>query len=533
MRRWNGWGEQSRTYPLAESAVRYLSSILGEPSPGPDAPLEAVLARVPPSRLPDHPMITKAAAVRLRHARGQSLPDWIALRSGDIGTFPDGVNYPSTEDEVQAALNFAYQNEVQVIPYGGGTSVVGHINPQPGEIPKLTLDLSRMNHLIDLDETDQLATFQAGVHGPYLERQLRTHGYTLGHFPQSFEFSTLGGWIATRSTGQQSYYYGRIEDLFAGGHVVAPAGLLNLPAYPASAAGPDLRQVVLGSEGRYGIITRATVRVRPLPPAEGFYAIFFHDWESGVSAVREIVQANIRASMLRLSDAQETTTTLMLSGKNRLVTWAERGLRLLGFSPDRCLLIFGATGEPRQAGEARDQVIALARKHKALPVGAMIGDQWRKSRFTTPYLRNALWELGYALDTLETAVSWNKVLEMTSSIKTAIRSSLEAFDERALVFAHLSHVYRDGASIYVAYLFRRAPKPEDTYRRWQAMKSSASHAILAHDGTISHQHGVGRDHATYLKSEKGQLGINVLKSIGEALDPKGLLNPGVMYADNR
>lgn len=532
MRRWNGWGEQSRNYPLAESAVRYLSSILGEPSPGPDAPLGEVLARVPPSRLPDHPMITKDQVECLRHARGQSLPDWIALRSGDIGTFPDGVAYPSTEDEVQAALDFAYQNEVQVIPYGGGTSVVGHINPQPGEIPKLTLDLSRMNHLIDLDETSQLATFQAGVRGPYLERQLRSHGYTLGHFPQSFEFSTLGGWIATRSTGQQSYYYGRIEDLFAGGHIVTPAGLLNLPAYPASAAGPDLRQVILGSEGRYGIITRATVRMRHLPPAEGFYAIFFHDWETGVSAVREIVQSNIRASMLRLSDAQETTTTLMLSGKDRLVTWGERALRLLGFSPDCCLLIFGVTGEPRPAGATRNQVAALARKHKGLPVGAMIGHQWRKSRFTTPYLRNTMWELGYALDTLETAVSWNKALETTSSIKSAIHSSLEEFDELALVLAHLSHVYRDGASIYVTYLFRRAPKPEDTYRCWQAMKSAASHAILDHGGTISHQHGVGRDHAAYLKSEKGQLGLDVLRSIGATLDPKNLLNPGAMYSND-
>jgi alkyldihydroxyacetonephosphate synthase len=532
MRRWNGWGEQGRTYPLSDSAVRYLASILGEPSPISDATLEEVLARVPLSRLPDHPWISKDAMVRLGHARGQSLPDWIALRSGDIGTFSDGVTYPTTEDEVQVALDFAYQNDVQIIPYGGGTSVAGHINPQPGEVPKLTLDLSRMDHLIDLDDTSQLATFQAGVRGPHLETQLRAHGYTLGHFPQSFEFSTLGGWIATRSAGQQSCYYGRIEDLFAGGRVLAPTGRLNLPAYPASAAGPDIRQVILGSEGRYGIITQATVRISQISAAEGFYAVFFHDWESGVSAVRELAQSHTNVSMLRLSNAQETTTTLMLSGKDRLVTWAERGLRLLGLSPNRCLLIFGVTGQPRQTGETRDQVTTLARRHKALSVGALIGDQWRKSRFTTPYLRNTLWELGYALDTLETAISWNKVLEATSSIKRAIHSSLAEFDEHPLVLAHLSHVYQDGASIYVTYLFRHGPNPEDTYRRWQAMKSSASQAILDHGGTISHQHGIGHDHATYLKSEKGPLGIGILKSIGESLDPKGLLNPGVMYGNN-
>jgi alkyldihydroxyacetonephosphate synthase len=532
MRRWNGWGEQGTTYPLSDSAVRYLSSILGEPSPRSDATLEGVLARVPPSRLPDHPWISRDAQVRLRHARGQSLPDWIALRSGDIGAFPDGVAYPTTEDEVQVALDFAYQNDVQVIPYGGGTSVAGHINPQPGEVPKLTLDLSRMNRLVDLDETSQLATFQAGVRGPHLERQLRPHGYTLGHFPQSFEFSTLGGWIATRSAGQQSHYYGRIEDLFAGGRVLAPTGRLILPAYPTSAAGPDLRQVILGSEGRYGIITQATVRISQTPEAEGFYAVIFHDWESGVSTVRELAQSHTKASMLRLSDAQETTTTLMLSSKDRLVTWAQRALRLLGYGPHRCLLIFGVTGPRRQAGKVRDEITAVCREHQAIPAGALIGDQWRKSRFTTPYLRNTLWELGYALDTLETAVSWNKVMETTSSIKSAIHDSLEEFNEHALVFAHLSHVYQDGASIYVTYLFHHGPDPADTYRRWQAMKYSASQAILDHGGTISHQHGVGRDHAAYLESEKGQLGLDVLRSIGASLDPKNLLDPGAMYSND-
>jgi len=303
MKRWNGWGEDSITYPLPDSAARYLASLVGEGLPLPDVFFAEALTRVPASRLPPHALIVADPVERLRHARGQSLPDWVALRSGCIGAFPDGVAYPVSDDEVRALMDFARRAGVKLIPYGGGSSVVGHINPLAGESATLTLDLSRLNRLIALDETSHLATFEAGVLGPHLEAQLRAQGYTLGHYPQSFEFSTLGGWVATRSSGQQSYHYGRIEDLFAGGHVETPIGPFDLPPLPASAAGPDLRQMVLGSEGRLGIITRATVRVRPLPNSENFYAVFFRDWKSGATAVREMAQAGVAVSMLRLSDA--------------------------------------------------------------------------------------------------------------------------------------------------------------------------------------------------------------------------------------
>ncbi len=227
-------------------------------------------------------------------------------------------------------FKYARNTGAAVIPYGGGTSVVGHINPIATGAPVLSIDLGHFNHLVDLDETSHLATFGAGVRGPEVERQLNQQGYTLGHFPQSFELSTLGGWVATRSSGQQSYYYGRIEDLFAGGHVETPRGPIDLPPLPASAAGPDLRQVFLGSEGRLGIITRVTVRVQPLPEFEAFYGVFFPEWEAGVEAVRQIAQEGVGLSMMRLSNACETETTLALSGKDALVRWASRGLRLLG-----------------------------------------------------------------------------------------------------------------------------------------------------------------------------------------------------------
>jgi alkyldihydroxyacetonephosphate synthase len=531
MKRWNGWGEETTTYPLPDSAAHYLATLVGEGSSLEDASFAETVTSVPQSRLPAHSLITTDPVERLRHARGQSLPDWIALRSGRIGAFPDGVAYPTSDEEVRALLDFAYRTGTRLIPYGGGSSVVGHINPIPGDAANLTLDLTRLNHLLELDEVSHLATFESGVRGPDLESQLRARGYTLGHYPQSFEFSTLGGWIATRSSGQQSYHYGRIEELFAGGHVETPIGPLDLPPLPASAAGPDLRQMVLGSEGRLGVITRATVRVRSLPESESFHAIFFRDWESGVAAVREMAQAGVAVSMLRLSDALETETTLKLAGHERLVTWADRGLRLAGYGPERCLLLFGVTGERAAAAFALREATDVAHAHGGFPVGAAIGKRWQKTRFLTPYLRNTLWERGYALDTLETAVPWSAVLSAAATIKAVVHSGLADVGERVLVFAHLSHVYADGASIYVTYLYRRAADPDETLRRWHRLKSAASQVVVAHGGTISHQHGVGLDHAPYLAAEKGEVGIKLLKSAQQTLDPAGLLNPGKLMKE--
>ncbi|MGB8212282.1 MAG: FAD-binding oxidoreductase [Anaerolineales bacterium] len=526
MKRWNGWGDEATTYPLPGSAAHYLADLVGQGARLEDASLAQTLQTVPSPHLPPHPLVFTDPEERLRHARGQSLADWIALRSGQIGAFPNGVAYPVSDDEVRQLLDYARQAGVKVIPYGGGTSVVGHINPLPGDAPILTMDLSRLNHLLALDETSDLATFEAGVTGPEIEKQLNAHGYTLGHFPQSFELSTLGGWIVTRSSGQQSYHYGRIENLFAGGRIETPIGAMDLPVHPASAAGPDLKQILLGSEGRLGVLTRATLRVRHVPRFEAFYGVFFHTWEQGAEAVRAIVQAGIGVSMLRLSNALETTTTLALSGKDDLVKWAERGLRAVRFGEERSLLVFGVTGTRRQATQARLEALEIIRAHAGLMTGTAIGRMWEKSRFYSPYLRNTLWEAGYALDTLETAIPWSQVLATAIETQKVIREGLAETGERVLVFAHLSHVYNDGASVYITYLYRRAESPGETLRRWQALKGAASRVILAHGGTISHQHGVGLDHAVYLAAEKGPLGMQALGTLIRQFDPDGIMNPG-------
>lgn len=525
MRRWNGWGDDTVTYPLPDGAARFLAEHLGAGSPPSDAELGAVLASIPPSRLPPHPLVSTDSLQRLRHARGQSLPDWVALRSGRLEAFPDGVAFPETTAEVREVLRYAAEVGACVIPYGGGTSVVGHINPLP-EVPTVTVDMGRMNRLLRFDERSHLATFEAGVCGPDLEAALRARGYTLGHFPQSFEYSTLGGWIATRSSGQQSLFYGRIERLFAGGRLEAPAGTWVLPPFPASAAGPDLREVVLGSEGRLGILTEATVRVTPLPECEEFPAVFFPSFEQGQEAVRRIVQDRLPLSMLRLSTAAETETTLALAGHERLIAALERLLALRGVKEGKCMLILGLSGREALVRTSRREALEVARRYGGVCVGRIFGRQWHKSRFRTPYLRNTLWEMGYAVDTLETACDWTTLPRLLPAIEEALRQAMEKYDERVHVFSHLSHLYPSGSSIYTTYIFRLAPDPEETLHRWLEMKKAASQAIVAHGGTISHQHGVGLDHRPYLVAEKGELGMRVLQEVCRVLDPRGIMNPG-------
>ncbi len=526
MRRWNGWGDEATTYHLPESAGDFLESKVGKGPSISDVTFERAVVAVPPARLTPFTRLSLDPADRLYHARGQSLPDWVALRHGRIDAYPDGVAYPTSDEDVRDLFAYAKRSSTRLIPFGGGTSVVGHINPRPIDSPTLTVDLSLLRRLIEFDETSHLATFEAGVCGPDLERQLNERGYTLGHFPQSWELSTLGGWIATRSSGQQSYHYGRIEDLFAGGHTETPVGPIDLPPLPASAAGPDLRHLLLGSEGRYGVITRATVRVQRMPEDEDFHAVFFHDWASGANAVREMAQNGLPVSMLRLSNALETEVTLALSGKDQLVGLADRGLRLFKYDEDRALLIFGVTGDKALTHFAQHEATTIARKHGGFAVGTTIGHLWRKSRFLSPYLRNTLWEQGYALDTVETALPWSKIESTALAIQTSIRDALQSFDERVLVFAHLSHDYADGASIYTTYLWRRSPDPDQTLAQWHAMKDIASRVIIAAGGTISHQHGVGLDHRPYLEAEKGTIGLQMIEAVRNQLDPDRILNPG-------
>jgi alkyldihydroxyacetonephosphate synthase len=530
MRRWNGWGDTTTEYPLPPKGPKFLQELVGTGTPTQDVSLESVVASVPSSRLASHPLVCDDPLQRVCHARGQSLPDWVALRTGRITTFPDGVAFPSSPAQIAELIHYATQTGALVIPYGGGTSVVGHINPIAAEKPVLTINLRRLNHLKGFDESSQLATFGAGISGPELEAQLRALGFTLGHFPQSFELSTLGGWIATRSSGQQSLKYGRIEDLFKAGTLISPAGKLEMLPHPASAAGPDLRQLILGSEGRMGILVEATVRVTRMPQREEFHAIFFPDFDRGQAAVRQMVQSRLSLSLLRLSTAVETSTTLALAGHERLIMMLQQLLTLRGVSNEKCMLLIGFTGNEDIIKANRKEAFSIARRYKGVQIGRQFGNHWHKGRFHTPYLRNTLWEQGYALDTLETAVPWSSVNNTMQAIEQALNSVLGPTKRRVHVFSHLSHMYPEGASIYTTYLFPLEENPDETLQSWRILKTDASRAIVHNKGTISHQHGVGTDHAPYIESEKGSLGTAVLADVLDRFDPQSIMNPGKLLA---
>ena len=530
MRRWNGWGDDSIDAPLGEDVLNVLAEWIGRSTPTQDVSLADTIASLPASRLPAEARLSDDAEARVRHARGQSFPDWLAMRFGRMAPYPDVVSFPESHEDVAELYAVAKRHGAILIPYGGGTSVVGHLNVPQGERPVISVDLGRLNRLQHLDETTCLATFGAGVAGPDLEAQLRAHGYMLGHFPQSFEYSTLGGWIVTRSSGQQSLRYGRIENLFAGGRMQTSEAELNIPSLPASSAGPDLREMVMGSEGRLGILTEAQVRVRPVPAHEDFHALFFPDWDAAVEATRRIAQARLPLSMLRLSNSKETETNLTLAGHDRAIAWLKRYLGLRGVGEDRVLLLMGVTGTGNETYYARNEAMTIARQHGGVHLGRGIGRGWQKNRYRGPYMRNSLWAAGYAADTIETAVNWDRVTPLMQAMEAAAEAVFAEQNEKVHAFTHLSHVYPQGSSIYSTFVFRASPDYEENMQRWRMLKTRVSEQIVAHGGTISHQHGVGADHARWLPAEKGEFGMRLIRAQGELADPHGIMPPSNLYS---
>jgi len=529
MRRWNGWGDDNTSMDLPESAGAFLQNLIGIGNNLVDAKLEDVIAKVPKTRAPHHKLISIDLEDRVRHATGQSLSDYLSTRSGNIKYFPDGVCYPTNNQEVQEILVLADTFNLDLIPYGGGTSVAGHINIVPSERAVITVDMSRMNKLLELDSDSHIATFGAGTPGPMVEAQLRAKGFTLGHFPQSFELSTIGGWVASRSSGQQSLRYGRIEQMFAGGSIETFNGTLDIPTFPASSAGPDLREIILGSEGRFGIITEVKVRVTKLPEKEKFSVIFFPNWQLATSFCRQAAQEKISLSMLRVSNAIETQTQLKLAGHEKAISHLERYLKIRNCKQEKCMLTFGITGSKKQVKATQSQIKSLIKANKGISTGTILGKRWALNRFKFPYLRDALWQQGYVVDTLETATDWQNVDDLLNKVESNLTSVVAG--KKVHAFTHLSHVYGQGCSLYTTYVFANEHSYEATFETWQTLKHSTSNTIVNNHGTISHQHGVGKDHAPYLDVEKGPLGIKVIETLCTHFDPNKQLNPGTLLND--
>jgi len=530
MRRWDGWGEDRADTPLGAAGRRYVEARVGSATPTRAATLAEVVAVVPASRLAEHPLLDMDPELRVRRARGQSLPDLLCLRAGRLEAVPDAVARPTSAEDVRALIDHAHIVGARLIPYGGGTSVVGGVTTRPSGDPVITVDLARLAGVTQLDERSGLVTAGSGTSGPALAAALTPHGLTVGHEPQSWELATIGGWVAARGSGLKSLGNGRIEQLYAGGTLEAPAGTLDMPPYPGSAAGPDLRQVVLGSEGRLGILTDVILRAMPVPEVERFDAWAMPGWATGHDAVHALARARPGLSLLRLSTPAETRALLALADRPSQTRALTTYLRARRRPRDWSLLLIGASGAKRTVKAARGEAASILKAHGGIRL-PVLAEAWYRSRYKSPYLRNTLLAAGYGAETLETATDWAQVPGLLARLEAVISTALAPRGERVHVFTHLSHVYPSGSSLYLTYLFRLGGDPDEALDRARAIKRAASEMLVAEGATITHHHGVGVDHAPYLAAEKGPLGMAALEALVRTFDPDGLMNPGVLLED--
>jgi alkyldihydroxyacetonephosphate synthase len=461
---------------------------------------------------------------RIEHAAGKSYVDLVRVRSGDASSAPDLVALPGSPEEIGALLAVCADARVAVVPFGGGTSVVGGVEPlADGFAGAVSLDLRRLDAL-SVDPVSATAVFGPGLFGPEAERRLAAQGLTLGHTPQSFEYSTVGGWVATRSAGQSSTGYGRIDELVEAVRLVAPAGELARRSLPASAAGPELRELIVGSEGVLGVISEATLRVRPLPAARSYEGWSFRSFAEGCEAFRVMEQADASPDVARLSDEHETRLSLAMAGGEGTAARLGRSyLRLRGHEGG-CLAIVGFEGTEEGVARRRVRTGALLRAGGGLRLGRRPGAAWLRSRYAGPYLRDELLDRGVLVETLETATDWSGLGALHRAVDAALTDALAGRGAPPLVMCHVSHLYRSGASLYFTFLARQ--EAEAPLEQWRAAKAAACDAIVACGATITHHHAVGRDHIPWMVPEVGRLGLDVLRAAKERLDPAGIMNPG-------
>jgi alkyldihydroxyacetonephosphate synthase len=522
--RWWGWGEDRHAGSVSDAALAWLEGELGTL----DAPRGAVALEEVRLEDPRLPAVVRERfgaiarddrAARVVHARGKSYPDLVRQRAGDCTGAPDAVLTPRDHDEVRAVLEACAGAGVAVVPFGGGTSVVGGLEPLRGGFDALvSLDLGALDALESLDERSQVAVVGGGMRAVELEAALGERGFTLGHYPQSYEYVTIGGCAATRSAGQASTGYGRIDELVVGARLAAPAGDLDLRAQPASAAGPELRRVVVGSEGVLGAITRVAVRVRPAPEITRYEGWVFPGFGAGVEALRRLEQGGASPDVARLSDEVETRLGLGMSGLRGVRAAALQAyLRTRGVAGGS-LAIVGWAGPDEPVRVRREAAVEALRDAGGVALGQPAGRAWVRSRFQGPYVRDELMDRGVLVETLETATTWAQLFTLYRAVGDALR------DHAPLVACHISHLYPTGASLYFTFM-ARARRGEEL-AQWAQVKGAACEAIVAAGATITHHHAVGHDHARYVGAEVGDTGVAALRALKRELDPAGIMNPG-------
>lgn len=494
--------------------------------------IKDVFATIPPKK------ISFKDDDRLKVALGKSYYDVIRICQGKGFFVPDVVISPTSHDEIQYIVTEASFNNVQLIPFGGGSNVVGALSldklAKSPEV-KCSINLRQYNKLIRIDGEHLTATFEAGILGPDLEKILNAKGFTLGHFPQSFEYSTLGGWVVTRSAGQESSYYGKIEDLVEHITVATPAGTIRTNEYTHDASGVNLLSLFIGSEGTLGIVTEVTVRIRKLPRHHRWVVALFPNFEAGSNYLKHIAQAQVKPSVVRLSDANETMLFSKIASSDHqpktliddlkkeaqklILQWKNLG--------EPCLLIMRFVETEFNVSPQVLFAKDLVAKYKGMLAPTTIGEKWEEGRFKTPYLRDSLVEHGIFIDTMETLVHWKDTAKLHAALTRELKRSKAFQKENGIFLAHISHVYPNAACMYFT-LITQMQRGKET-EQWQEIKDLVTDTIMQNNGSVSHHHSVGADHQKWYLKYSDPLGLEVLRTVKQKLDPKNIMNPGKLY----
>ncbi|NLT30813.1 MAG: FAD-binding oxidoreductase [Propionibacterium sp.] len=504
---------------------------------------------VPASRLPDELRDTLQGIVgpdflftddmdRVVHTFGKSVRDLVRIRRGDFKRVPDVVVYPGTEAEVAEIVDAAVAADAVVIPFGGGSNIVGSLEPLATETrPVISLDLGRMSKVLEIDAEAGLARIQAGALGPSIEEQLGRRGWTMGHFPDSFTHSTLGGWVATRSSGMQSDKYGDIADITRGLRMVMPGQILELRPLPSYSSGPSVREMVIGSEGRLGVITEVWVHIHRVPEERVILAYFFPDMASGLRAMHDIAKSDAAPSVTRVSDSRETQFSMATQKKSKgLSKYVTKGLmevlKRRGWNLEQmCMSFIGYEGSKAHVAYEKSLVKEIVAKHGGFLVGKGPGQLYDQKKFDTPYIRDFLLDRGAVADVSETAAPWSRLEELYESTIEAAEQAMERVGVRGYIMCHLSHSYHAGACLY--FTFAIADDSPESLLKYDEVKRSVQQSFIDNGATISHHHGVGLEHAPWIEADISTAGTFITGKLFEGVDPGNNLNPGKIIHDGK
>ncbi len=475
--------------------------------------------------------VTTDDMVRVVHTYGKSIRDLFRIRGNQILRSPDVVIFAADEAEVQKIVDAAVAANAVIIPFGGGSNIGGSLEPIPEEQRTIvSLDLGRLRKVIDIDTDSGLARIQAGAQGPDLEAQLNAKGWTIGHFPDSFTHSTVGGWVATRSSGMQSDKYGDIADIARGLRVVRAGGVLVLRPLPSTSSGPSVREMILGSEGRLGVITEVTVQVHRTPAKRDVYAYFFPNWKAGIAAMQAIAESDAAPSITRVSDSRETGFSLATAKDRKGMDKFLAGTVLPGIMKSKgwnleeiCLSFIGYEGSVSHAKRQKSLVDAIIKKHGGMGVGTGPGILYDQKKFDTPYLRDFLLDMGAAGDVSETAAPWSKLIALHENVYAAANRAFDEIGIKGWIMSHLSHSYHSGACLYFTFAFVYGKDPIAEYN---VVKGAIQQAFVDSDATISHHHGVGLEHSPWLTEDISAEGVKIMTGLFASADATENFNPG-------